>query len=171
MDTKDFIHQFAEVAARYCAWAESELSDVYDGLRLRTYDIKSPQMLLAELHWAILQLQLPDLEFHAEYEEIIEKSRNQQLKIYPKFAKNLPIVHYWDVFNPLALEDIEPLCNSLADDLADIYHDLKPGLSLYESQHLFEAVWYWRFHFDIHWGQHLVGAQRAIHQYISDQGV
>jgi hypothetical protein len=135
MDTKDVIHQFAEVAARYCVWAESELSG-------STQAIISVQMLLAELHWAILQLQLPDLEFDAEYEEIIAKSRNQQLKVYPKFAKSLPIDYYWDVFNPLALEDIEPLCNSLADDLADIYHDLKPALSLYESQHLFEAIWY-----------------------------
>ncbi|HNC43525.1 MAG TPA: DUF5063 domain-containing protein [Acidobacteriota bacterium] len=30
-----------------------------------------------------------------------------------------------------------------------------------------EAAWEWRFLFEIHWGQHLTGAQRALHWYFT----
>jgi hypothetical protein len=79
----------------------------------------------------------------------------------------MPSDGYWDVFAPLNEEDTESVFNSLADDLADIYRDLKRGLLLYNQGHIVEAIWEWRFNFDIHWGTHLVGAQRAIHSYFS----
>lgn len=95
-------------------------------------------------------------------------SHNEWLSIYQKFAL-LPVTGYWDVFD--LLEETEPVFNSLADDVADIYHDLKNGLSVYEAQYIVEAVWYWRFHFQVHWGQHLVRAQRAIHKYLVDESL
>ncbi|MBD2451990.1 DUF5063 domain-containing protein [Nostoc sp. FACHB-152] len=60
---------------------------------------------------------------------------------------------------------MEPTGNFL--NLTDIYLDLKKGLILYEHSYFIEALWEWRFHFEIHWGAHLVGAQRAIHNYFS----
>jgi len=45
--------------------------------------------------------------------------------------------------------------------LSDIYLDIKRGLILFDGHHPIDAAWEWRFNFQIHWGQHLVGAQRT----------
>jgi hypothetical protein len=49
---------------------------------------------------------------------------------------------------------------SLADDIADIYRDLRDGFVAYDSGDVGEAVWNWRTEFDSHWGRH---AARAIY--------
>ena len=69
--------------------------------------------------------------------------------------------HYWEIFNPYHLD--EPLEASLSDDIIDIYRDIKRGLLLYEKNKDIEAIWQWRFNFDIHWGNHVVDAIRALH--------
>lgn len=52
----------------------------------------------------------------------------------------------------------------VADDLADIWSDLRDGLSLLDGAgSVVDAVWEWRFSFDIHWGAHAVEALRAVH--------
>lgn len=150
------IASFAEVAYRYCAWAEGDLGDPHDAMR-------RVQLLLAELHLAAVEL--PDLGIgkNIDAESI---SHDEWSQFFNKFG-GLPVNSYSDVFNPLQEE--EPVINSLADDLADIYRDLKSGLLLFEAQHPLDAAWEWRFGFQTHWGQHLVGAQRPIHEYLSDE--
>ena len=71
---------------------------------------------------------------------------------------------YWEVFDPYEQE--EPLMASLADDITDIYTDIKKRFSIYErgtEADVVDAVWHWRFDFESHWGFHLVDALRAIH--------
>ncbi|ALF53227.1 hypothetical protein ACX27_10840 [Nostoc piscinale CENA21] len=63
--------------------------------------------------------------------------------------------------------DYQPDLNSLINDFNDIYQDIKRGLIIYDQAYFIKALWEWRFHFKIHWGTHLVGAQRAIHNYFS----
>ncbi len=69
---------------------------------------------------------------------------------------------YWEVFDPY--EQSEPLCGSLSDDLLDVYADVRRGLDLWDSSHREAAVWEWRFHFDVHWGDHVIDALRALHR-------
>jgi hypothetical protein len=69
--------------------------------------------------------------------------------------------HYWEVFNPYDLD--EPLEGSLSDDIMDIYQDIKRGLLLFEKNKYIEAIWQWKFNFEIHWGNHAVDAIRALH--------
>jgi hypothetical protein len=52
---------------------------------------------------------------------------------------------------------------SLADDILDIYKDVKNGIILYEKNDHIEAVSEWKSSFDIHWGNHAVDAIRALH--------
>ena len=118
--------------------------------------------LLAELHLAVVDL--PDLGCGENLKDV--PSSNQSNGVYRRF-QNMPIDGYWDVFDPLNEADKESAFNSLADDLTDIYLDLKLGLLYYDRGYIIEALWEWRFNFDIHWGHHLVGAQRAIHSYLS----
>lgn len=72
---------------------------------------------------------------------------------------------YREVFDPYET-DAEPVTGSLADDLMDIYSDVKRGLLMYErgaEEDKIDAVWHWKFHFEAHWGFHLVDALRAMH--------
>lgn len=69
---------------------------------------------------------------------------------------------YWKFFNPFVKD--KPVLGSLADDLADIYGDIRPGLQLYKhgsSDAKRTAIWNWRFHIS-HWGRHATGALRAL---------
>ena len=58
--------------------------------------------------------------------------------------------------------DTEVIQGSLADDLADIYGDLKEGLTLLDQapEH---SIWHWRFDYSSHWGRHAQNALRTIH--------
>jgi hypothetical protein len=73
--------------------------------------------------------------------------------------------HYWEIFNPYVQE--EPVAASLSDDISDIYQDVKRGIILYEQKDQTQAIWQWKFHFEIHWGNHAVDAVRALHSVIS----
>ena len=70
---------------------------------------------------------------------------------------------YWMVFDPRT--DNEAIHGSLADDIADIYRDLKDGIGLKETNKVpaCEIIFEWRFGFTSHWGQHAVNALRTIH--------
>ena len=150
------VESFARVARRYCEWAEGDLGEPLEELR-------RARLLLAELHLAAVQL--PPLGGAGE-NEAARSSHDEWSGLFGKFA-SLPLNGYWDVLNPL--EEAEPVFNSLADDLSDIYRDVKAGLSLYDGEHHGDAVWEWRLGFQTHWGQHLVGAQRALHEYLSEE--
>jgi len=70
---------------------------------------------------------------------------------------------YWQVFNPTT--DREADCGSLADDLADIYRDLKEGLVL-NDKHLArpeDVIWEWRLLYYSHWGKHAIDALLTVH--------
>jgi hypothetical protein len=70
---------------------------------------------------------------------------------------------YWQVFDPTT--DKEAVCGTLADDIADIYRDLKEGLVLSE-RHLAQPediIWEWRLLYYSHWGKHAIDALLTIH--------
>lgn len=76
---------------------------------------------------------------------------------------------YWEVFDPY--EEAAPVGGSLSDDLLDVYGDLQRGLALWDQGGVTKrdelriaAIWEWRFHFEIHWGDHAIDALRALHR-------
>ena len=69
---------------------------------------------------------------------------------------------YWEVYDPY--EHGEPVCGLLSDDVLDIYGDVGDGLALWDAGDRDDAIWHWRFHFHIHWGDHAVDALRALHR-------
>ena len=70
---------------------------------------------------------------------------------------------YWQVFDPT--EDDEAVFGTLADDIADIYRDLKEGLVLIEAHEVppEDIIWNWRFSFYSHWGKHAMDALLTVH--------
>jgi hypothetical protein len=53
------------------------------------------------------------------------------------------------------------MTGSLADDLTDIYCELKHGLNMFDAEPEL-AVKGWVNGFEFHWGQHLTDAQRHL---------
>ena len=70
--------------------------------------------------------------------------------------------YYWDVFDPYDASDREPICNSLADDLADMFRDLQDGIDAKGARRPSDVLWQWRFDFESHWAAHATGALRAL---------
>lgn len=70
---------------------------------------------------------------------------------------------YWQVFDPTT--DKEAVCGTLADDIADIYRDLKEGLVLKETLAALpdDIIWEWRLRYYFHWGKHALDALLTIH--------
>ena len=76
---------------------------------------------------------------------------------------------YWAVFDPASPQADDPMVGDLADDLADIYCDLRRGLDLWETADPAlrrEILWRWRFDYESHWGQHAVDALRTVYAHL-----
>jgi hypothetical protein len=92
---------------------------------------------------------------------IFKRSRElfEELRIY--LGKD---DEYEQVFDPVSDNSVTE--HSVADDLTDIYSNLKQSLVLYETGGELErraAVWDWKFTMQTHAGKHIVDALWAIH--------
>jgi len=72
---------------------------------------------------------------------------------------------YWLEFDLLG--DTHSMTGSLADDLTDIYCELKHGLRLVAEQPE-QAVYSWTAGYERHWARHLCDAQRHLSVLASD---
>lgn len=73
-----------------------------------------------------------------------------------------PAALFYEYYDPWDEKDHG--VSMLADDLADIYFDMKGGLLALEAGAPAEDVLFeWRLGFQTHWGLHIVDALRAIH--------
>lgn len=76
---------------------------------------------------------------------------------------------YLEVFDEKINESEGPVVSSLAENMADIYQDLKDFLLLYQTgtrEVMNDAVWRCRLNFESYWGQKLTNSLRAIHKFI-----
>jgi hypothetical protein len=146
--------RFQQVAARFCALVESEPAEPVAEMRVLA-------RLLAELYLCASDLPEVDLDDASAPLPRSSASSGAYSKARDRFA-HLPLESYWDVFDPLVQEPEAPVYNSLGDDLGDVYADLVRGFELLAHRGIDPAVFEWRLSFFSHWGNHLVGAQRAI---------
>lgn len=155
MDTPDpAVVSFAECVRRYGEWIEN-IGEANNESLLAGHKI------LSELQFGALSL--PSIEPN-------DSSRDFDVDNWKTIRDRLaefPVEGYFKVFDVFAPGEAPVFC-TIADDLADIYADLKEGLAYYDDRDFIEATWHWRFTYLIHWGRHLTGAQTAIHQYLSD---
>lgn len=77
--------------------------------------------------------------------------------------------YYAVVFDPYDLASA-PVTGSLADDVADIYRDLKDGFAELANRKIENALWQWKFGFDNHWGRHAAEAIYALYSLRSKLG-
>ncbi len=114
--------------------------------------------LLPRLHAAVDALCARDADPFC----LVNSDLDTRFEIYSRLRDKLGINDsYWMEFD-VAL-DGQSMTGSLADDLTDIYCDLKSGLSILDEEPDL-ALDNWRSSFKIHWGQHLVDASRHLYE-------
>jgi hypothetical protein len=169
MDTRNdpvysqHVVEFVAVANEFCRYAEhaSELK----GEEL----LKILQRLLPLLY--LKASFLPDLT--PVFEDGNEKfvTEPDWFRIQDAFKTRFGTANdYLEVFDDRINEAEGPVVASLAENMADIYQDLKDFLLLYQTgteEVMNDALWECRMNFENFWGQKLVNAMRAIHKFIS----
>jgi hypothetical protein len=154
--------EFVAVANEYCKYAE------------HASEIKGDEML------RILQRILPLLYLKASlipsvepfFEDGNEKfvTESDWFRIHDMFKERFERANdFLEVFDERINDTDGPLMSSLAENMADMYQDLKNFLLLYQtgtSEVMNDAVWECRLNFENFWGQKLVNSMRAIHKFI-----
>ncbi|HTZ48603.1 MAG TPA: DUF5063 domain-containing protein [Verrucomicrobiae bacterium] len=68
---------------------------------------------------------------------------------------------YWSIFDPTKSQKSVP--NSLSQDLAEIYMDLRDAIKSTKSvEPIDDVYWQWRFGFREHWARHAVEALKVV---------
>lgn len=154
--------EFVAVANEYCKYAE------------HAGELKGDEMLrILQRLLPLLYLKaslLPELEpfFGDENEKFVTES--DWYRINDAF-KNLfgTANDYLELYDEKYIESETPVPSSLAENMADIYQDIKDFLLLYQTgtqEVMNDAVWECRLNFENIWGQKLVNALKAIHKFI-----
>jgi hypothetical protein len=95
--------------------------------------------------------------------EALTPVRRQELTTNEHGGFLVPFQYYGEVFDTTRVPPEEPTVGDLADDLLDIYTDVKAGLLYFERGHAQQAVFQWKFTWGVHWGRHATSALRAMH--------
>lgn len=151
------IGELAELARNFCDLIER--ADEMDSAWL--HDMAQ---LLPRLHVAVdAQEEARNAGF-----PMVEEDLDTRFEIFSRLRRLLGANDgYWMEFD--VAYDGQAMTGSLADDLTDIYCELKQGLSLWEEEpHL--AVGNWHAGYLFHWGQHLVDASRHLYELNARKG-
>jgi len=150
----DVFLDMTRAAREYCSLIES-----IDEMEQQEW-FQQLAILLPRLHAAIVGLGHPEaMERHVpapDFEDRFELFSRLHVTLGERDA-------YWMEFD--IAQDGQTMSGSLADDLTDIYFDLRDGLHTLErdprdSQ---RAVTDWQTGYEVHWGQHLLDAERHLY--------
>jgi len=166
---QDVAERFGAVARRYCALVEAASSLEKRQLLGRVYEVL-PDLISAAIHFPDANPWDREAEGDADIEKpekapAAQMTREEWRVLYESLTQKLGDNNgHWDVFNPASAEH-EIVYGSLADDIADIYRDLREPLVLLDKNEItFEmAIWDWQLGFTSHWGHHAIEALKAIH--------
>ena len=141
------IETFVESARAFCQWAEGDLLP-------GEAQMSSARRHLARLYAQALDLPPRECDWGDDAAAVSHEAWSAMFK---RFGA-LPVNYYSESANPLAVPCGDTMIGDLADDLADIWRDLKHGLQLLDGGNADAAVFHWREHFIIHWGSHAASA-------------
>ena len=114
--------------------------------------------LMPRLHTAVTSLNA----FETGDTQVPGVDLDDRFSLYSRLRKRLgDRDSYWLEFD--ALPEEMHMSGSLADDLTDIYFDLQHGLELMGEAWPHRAAEDWQSSYRLHWGQHLVDAERHLY--------
>lgn len=157
--------EFVAVANEYCNFAENAVS-----FPKRDFLQKSAR-ILPLLYYKASLLPVMDSAFEEGNEKYVTENQYEfiRLAIISKLGSHND---YQEVYDPVYRESDEPSYGSLAEDIADIYQDLKDFIMVYRVgtvEIMQEALFEIRTRFEQYWGQRLVNALRVIHSLITGE--
>jgi hypothetical protein len=129
--------------------------------------LMSIQRCLLELYASVLRLPTVEPE-EDENPPVAPYSVAVRTEVYERLKEKFGTSGiYWEIFDSTTFS--EPIKGSLADDISDIYFDLKESVYLAErNKHPENTLWEVRFSFSSHWGRHLTDALKAIYDLHAD---
>jgi hypothetical protein len=148
------VDSFASEAHAYCEWFEKP-NDWMPLVMVQR---------VASLYCSALRLPDVDAEFLPDGIDT-PTLPTAELERLRSSLPGLPFQYYWELFHSVTDEADEPVCGDLAEDLLEIYKDVKEGLLAFEAGERILAVWHWRNTFGIHWGRHATSAIKALHDF------
>ena len=151
---------FYESAKEFCSWAESEVDQ-------SEMELVKALHFLSKLYSNALMLKISNCVIELEAIRISDEQWNF---IFKRFG-SLPFNYYPTVNDITNIEKPAAGLGDVADDLADIYRDVKAGMWLYAQGYELEAINEWKYNFNFHWGIHAVNAMNALHLYASSRGI
>jgi hypothetical protein len=166
------VTEFVTVAGEYCSFVENTL-------RFTKHDFLDKSRKILSMIYLKMSL-LP--KFDAIFDDDNEKFVTEEDWdfIHDAVKKKIGFHdEYREVFDPLTHEQLEQSTASIADNLADLYQDLKNFVSLYNvgsEEIMNDALWECQLNFEEFWGQKLLNALKAIHNVLfsgddlSDEG-
>jgi hypothetical protein len=155
--------EFVAVANEYCSFAENAVS-----FSKRDFLQKSAR-ILPLLYYKASLLPVVDSAFEEGNEKYVSENQYEfiRLAIVSKLGSHND---YQEVYDPVYRDSNEASYGSLAEDIADIYQDLKDFIMVYRVgtvEIMQEALFEIRTGFEQYWGQRLVNALRVIHSLIT----
>ena len=152
MEIRAEVLAFRTAAEQFCAWVEVPAEDAEQELHLAMRHVSELYTLALAMPGADPDPSVPDQSL----------DKNDHEAVYMRF-KRLPFQYYGEVFDTTRVPPEEPTVGDLADDLLDIYTDVKGGLAYFAKGHPEQAVFHWKFTWGVHWGRHPTSALRAMH--------
>ncbi len=142
-----------ETAREYCRIIESLGSDNQDWL-VRVFS------LLPRLHAEITA----QLKQNGETATPLDANLENRFELFTALHRLLGERDaYWMEYD--MLHDEEHKSGSLADDLTDIYCELKSGLNQLDQESDSRRIFgNWKHGYQMHWGRHLVDAERHLYE-------
>ena len=168
-DNVEAANRFGVIARNFCSVVDSASSMDRTELLGRIYRIL-PKLIDEAIS-------LPDVELRDSDGQIEGTCtpagshiipRQKELEDWDRLYKSLKDkLGDWDLYHQVfdPTEDNEAIFGTLADDIADIYRDLKKGLNLDEmpQPRPEDFIGEWRLLFYSHWGKHAMDALLTIH--------
>ena len=147
-------NSLVETARQYCS--------LIDRVPARPDWLKPVFRILPRLHERVVALGDPgDGSIPPEQYDL-----DDRFDLYSKLRSRLGARDtYWMEFDDPAQTDCdaENRTGSLADDLTDIYFELKRGLNMLDAAGPEAVAQLWELGFKKHWGQHLIDAERHLY--------
>lgn len=170
------VQHFVNIARLFCQYVETPSEE-------KEFWIRNILVVLAQLYAAVFSL--PEVELFDDDcipENNFDVDDVEWKQVFMNVVQILGQIRWYrmnyDWMNnvsdgPNDNEVVE--VGDLADDLADIYRDIKPGLRAWDEnrdEYLPEIVWGWRETlFTSHWGIHAVNALRVLHPLVFLRGL
>jgi len=152
--------RLAAVAAEYCTFIDGFNGQDY-GTDRQVHWLIRLEKLLPRLHVAVIALANP-VESVNNYRLHNDDQRCElfmRLNIALQSDQNLWVAYEADGARQQSRQE---LCERMADNLTDMYFDLKQGLELARENPALAAS-KWRRSFYAHWGKHLLDAECWLH--------